>query len=79
MPRFATVRRLNDLIKRARLAKVHALIISHLKSKMPMMGKDAKKKELIKKLDSVYDTLEAQYNIPRSVGKLTRKKYFECF
>ena len=67
MPRFATVRRLNDLIKRARLAKVHALIISHLKAKMPMMGKDAKKKELIKKLDSVYDTLEAQYNIPRSV------------
>jgi len=66
LPRFATVRRLNDLIKRARLAKVHALIISHLKSKMPMMGKDAKKKELIKKLDSVYDTLEAQYNIPRS-------------
>ena len=67
LPRFATVRRLNDLIKRARLAKVHALILAHLKSKMPMMGKDAKKKELIKKLDSVYDTLEAQYNIPRSV------------
>merc|ERR1719468_1076602 len=58
LPRFATVRRLNDLIKRARLAKVHALILSHLKSKMPMVGKDAKKKEMLKKLQNTYDTLQ---------------------
>ena len=64
LPRFATVRRLNDLIKRARLAKVHALILSHLKSKMPMVGKDAKKKELLKKLQNTYDTLQSQHSIP---------------
>ena len=66
LPRFATVRRLNDLIKRARLAKVHALILSHLKSKMPMMGKDSKKKELLKKLQNTYDTLQSQHSIPAS-------------
>ena len=66
LPRFATVRRLNDLIKRARLAKVHALILAHLKSKMPMMGKEAKKKELLKKLQGIYDTLQSQHSIPAS-------------
>merc|ERR1719401_3333979 len=31
LPRSVAVRKLNDLIKRARLAKVHALIVDHLK------------------------------------------------
>jgi len=64
LPRFATVRRLNDLIKRARSTKVHALLISYLKSQMPVMGKEAKKKELIKKLDEVYSKLSDEYNVP---------------
>lgn len=64
LPRFATVRRLNDLIKRARSTKVHALLISHLKSQMPVVGKDNKKKELIKKLDEVYVKLQDEHNIP---------------
>jgi len=64
LPRFATVRRLNDLIKRATSAKVHALIISHLKSQMPVMGKEGKKKELLKKLADVYTKIQAEHNIP---------------
>ena len=48
LPKTATLRKLNDLIKRARLAKVHALIISELKESMPsMFGKDSKRKDLI--------------------------------
>merc|ERR1739844_45369 len=49
LPRTAAVRKLNDLIKRARLAKVHAYLIDHLKKKMPtIIGKEAKKRDLIK-------------------------------
>ena len=66
LPRFATIRRLNDLIKRARLAKVHAYIISYLKDKMPLIGKEGKKKDLLKKLEKVYESLEAQYKIPKA-------------
>ena len=45
LPKNAALRKLNDLIKRARLAKVHAYIISELKEEMPsMFGKDSKKK-----------------------------------
>jgi hypothetical protein len=38
----ASIRKINDLIKRARAAKVHALLISHLKAQMPMFWKEAK-------------------------------------
>merc|ERR1712128_283092 len=55
LPRNAALRKLNDLIKRARLAKVHAYIIAELKSQMPaVFGKDSKKKDLIKNLGQVY-------------------------
>jgi hypothetical protein len=35
LPRFAAVRKINELVKRARALKVHALIIGHLKKLMP--------------------------------------------
>jgi len=50
LPRNAALRKLNDLIKRARLAKVHAYIISELRKDMPtVFGKDSKKKDLVSK------------------------------
>ncbi|XP_069118598.1 EH domain-containing protein 3-like [Argopecten irradians] len=64
LPRYAALRKLNDLIKRARLAKVHAYIISHLKKEMPsMFGKDTKKKDLIKGLGETYATLQREHQI----------------
>uniref|UniRef100_A0A914WR95 Achaete scute target 1 n=1 Tax=Plectus sambesii TaxID=2011161 RepID=A0A914WR95_9BILA len=64
LPRNAALRKLNDLIKRARLAKVHAFIIAELKKQMPsMMGKDKKKKELIANLDKIYLQLQREHNI----------------
>eukprot|EP00088_Acartia_fossae_P053751 TRINITY_DN6133_c0_g1_i12.p1 TRINITY_DN6133_c0_g1~~TRINITY_DN6133_c0_g1_i12.p1 ORF type:complete len:539 (-),score=159.03 TRINITY_DN6133_c0_g1_i12:36-1652(-) len=64
LPRNAALRKLNDLIKRARLAKVHAYIIAALKKEMPsMFGKDGKKKELIKNLDNIYSTLQREHQI----------------
>ncbi|CAH1402016.1 unnamed protein product [Nezara viridula] len=64
LPRNATLRKLNDLIKRARLAKVHAYIISSLRKDMPsMFGKDGKKKELIKGLNSIYENIQREHQI----------------
>lgn len=64
LPRNTALRKLNDLIKRARLAKVHAYIISALKSQMPsMFGKDNKKKELIKGLDTIYAQIQRENQI----------------
>ncbi|XP_036361523.1 EH domain-containing protein 3 isoform X2 [Octopus sinensis] len=64
LPRNAALRKLNDLIKRARLAKVHAYIISQLKKEMPaMFGKDSKKKELINRLSTIYEHLQREHQI----------------
>ncbi|KAH7710200.1 EH-domain containing 1 [Aphelenchoides avenae] len=64
LPRNAALRKLNDLIKRARLAKVHAYIIAELRKQMPsMIGKEKKKKELIAKLDKIFEQLQREHNI----------------
>ncbi|XP_076033660.1 putative achaete scute target 1 isoform X1 [Oratosquilla oratoria] len=64
LPRNAALRKLNDLIKRARLAKVHAYIISELKKEMPtVFGKESKKKELIKNLSSIYERIQREHQI----------------
>uniref|UniRef100_A0A914MXJ9 Uncharacterized protein n=1 Tax=Meloidogyne incognita TaxID=6306 RepID=A0A914MXJ9_MELIC len=64
LPRNAVLRKLNDLIKRARLAKVHAYIISELRKQMPsMIGKEKKKKELIQKLDKLFEQLQKEHGI----------------
>ncbi|CAH0556981.1 unnamed protein product [Brassicogethes aeneus] len=63
LPGNSALRKLNDLIKRARLAKVHAYIISELKKEMPMFGKDSKKKDLILNLQKVYAKIQKEHNI----------------
>nr|CDJ88426.1 Dynamin and EF hand domain containing protein [Haemonchus contortus] len=64
LPRNAALRKLNDLIKRARLAKVHAYIISELRKQMPsMIGKEKKKKELIQNLDKIFEQVQREHNI----------------
>lgn len=64
LPRNAALRKLNDLIKRARLAKVHAYIMAELRKEMPtFFGKDGKKKELIKNLGVIYDKIQREQQI----------------
>ncbi|XP_017041136.1 EH domain-containing protein 1 [Drosophila ficusphila] len=64
LPRNAALRKLNDLIKRARLAKVHAFIIAELRKDMPsVFGKESKKKDLIKNLGQVYDRIQREHSI----------------
>ncbi|XP_041469041.1 EH domain-containing protein 1-like [Lytechinus variegatus] len=76
LPRNAALRKLNDLIKRARLAKVHAYVMSILKRDMPsMFGKEAKKKELINNLPEVYKEVERTYQIsPGDFPSLSRMR-----
>ncbi|XP_028047986.1 EH domain-containing protein 3 isoform X1 [Monomorium pharaonis] len=78
LPKNAALRKLNDLIKRARLAKVHAYIISGLRKDMPsMFGKENKKKELIKNLGQIYDQIQREQQIsPGDFPDL--KKMQEC-
>ncbi|OMH81055.1 EH domain-containing protein 1 [Zancudomyces culisetae] len=51
IPKNAAIRRVNDMVKRTRQAKVHAYIISHLKNEMPaVFGKTKKAQKLLNNL-----------------------------
>ena len=51
----SAVRKINELVKRVRLCKVHAYIISYLKDQMPsFMGKAKKQTELTEGLPAVF-------------------------
>lgn len=63
--RNASIRKVNEIVKRARLAKVHALIIGHLKKEMPsMFGKKKKQENLLKNLDQEFIKIQNKYHIP---------------
>lgn len=65
LTRTAAVRKVNDTIKRARLAKVHAYILSQLRSEMPsFFGKQSKKEELIRNLDKVFLAIHKSRQLP---------------
>lgn len=65
LPRSAAVRKLNDLIKRARLAKVHAFLLDHLKKKMPSyMGKSKTQQKLLTDLRTVYGEVAKESGLP---------------
>mmetsp|Transcript_10070 Transcript_10070/g.14205 ORF Transcript_10070/g.14205 Transcript_10070/m.14205 type:complete len:561 (-) Transcript_10070:92-1774(-) len=64
LPRNSAVRKINELVKRCRLAKVHAYIIGHLREKMPnMMGKEKAQGRLMEDMGVVFRTVMKQYNL----------------
>ncbi|XP_046388347.1 EH domain-containing protein 3-like isoform X1 [Ischnura elegans] len=62
LPKNAAMRKVNDLYKRARLAKVHAYIIAALQTNYPrFFGKESKKVELIKNLGAIYEKIQREH------------------
>ncbi|TRY61532.1 hypothetical protein TCAL_05737 [Tigriopus californicus] len=67
LPRFAALRLINDFIKRARDARIQALIISELAKRMPsVFRKDKRKKELIDNLDFIFQAIQDVHGISPS-------------
>ncbi|CAM9258941.1 unnamed protein product [Ectocarpus sp. 13 AM-2016] len=65
LPENAVVRRINELVKRARSVKVHAYIIHYLRKQMPyMMGKQEKQEKLIRRLDQEFLACARRYGLP---------------
>jgi GTPase SAR1 family protein len=65
LPRNAAVRKLNDLVKRSRMVKVHAYIMSHLHAQMrtSVFGRAGKKRQIIKHLADTFTTIQRKYQI----------------
>lgn len=64
LPRYSSWRKVNDVIKRARLAKIHALLLSHLRRTIPYFGKTAAKARTIDDLPGMYWKVAKQHNVP---------------
>lgn len=64
LQRRDATRKMNDLIRRARLAKVHCFVISKLRNEMPsFFGKKSKQYALIKDLKKIYDQVRREANV----------------
>ncbi|XP_057421311.1 EH domain-containing protein 1-like isoform X2 [Lotus japonicus] len=65
IPRVACDRRINEFVKRARAAKIHAYIISHLKKEMPVMiGKAKAQQRLIDNLSDEFGKVQRVLHLP---------------
>eukprot|EP00037_Helgoeca_nana_P009107 m.80138 g.80138 ORF g.80138 m.80138 type:complete len:569 (-) comp19354_c0_seq1:37-1743(-) len=65
LPRYSSIRKINDLVKRARHVKVHALLIGYLKSQMPSyMGKAAAQKKLMDTMADVFRKVQKEFGLP---------------
>lgn len=65
IPKAACDRRINEFVKRARAAKIHAYIISHLKKEMPaMMGKSKAQQKLIDNLAGEFGKVQREFHLP---------------
>lgn len=64
LPRNSAVRKINELVKRSRMAKVHAYIIGYLRSEMPSLtGKEKKQRKLLEDLPSVFRQVQKKHNL----------------
>ncbi|KAG0052905.1 hypothetical protein BGZ83_001990 [Gryganskiella cystojenkinii] len=65
LPRNAAMRKVNEIVKRARLARVHAYIIGHLRKEMPaVFGKKSKQREMITNLQGEFLKVQQFYSVP---------------
>ncbi|CDY50093.1 BnaC01g32680D [Brassica napus] len=66
IPKKACDRRINEFVKRARAAKIHACIISHLKKEMPaIMGKAKAQQKLVDNLEDVFGKVQREHHLPK--------------
>lgn len=65
LPRNSAIRKVNELVKRARLAKVHAVIMSELKQQMPsFFGKSKKQQQILNDLPQMFQRIATKHRVP---------------
>lgn len=67
---------MNELVKRARMAKVQALIISHLREQLGWLGKESTTKKLMESLPEQFRQVQQKYGLP--AGDFPNVNDFRC-
>ena len=78
LPRQSAMRKVNELVKRARLARVHAFTVDHLRRELPtFFGRASKQTKLIENLSEEFAKVQKMYNLP--AGDFPKVEHFqEC-
>jgi GTP-binding protein EngB required for normal cell division len=64
LPKSSAVRRINEVVKRARLAKVHALLVTKLRDEMPLMwGHRKVQDKLAMNLEQIYVRVQKAHKL----------------
>jgi len=77
LPRNVAVRKVNELIKRARKAKIHALIVLHLKEQFGVFGKGKKQAKLLENLGDEFKKIMDKEQVPKNDFP-NIKRFREC-
>jgi len=77
LPRNSAVRKINELVKRARMLKVHVIILDHLRNQFGWFGKDKTQEKLLTGLLEEFKKIQTKYSLPMGdfphVGKFREK------
>lgn len=65
LPRSSSIRRINEFVKRTRRAKVHAIIISHLKEKFGWFGKTKTQDKIVGNMRGMFEEISRKHNLAR--------------
>ena len=59
----------NEFVKRVRAAKIHIMIMGHLRAKMPaMMGKQKAQEKMLKNLSEHFSLVQREHHLPIGVS-----------
>lgn len=65
LPRNAAITKINELVKRARLVKVHAALLTYLHDAMPsVFGKEGTQRRLLENMVQVFKRVQQQHKLP---------------
>jgi len=65
LPTSAVIRKINEVVKRARAARIHALLMDHLRSQLPsFFGKEGKLAAMLENLRPEFKTISRTHGVP---------------
>lgn len=65
LPRMGAVRKVNDMVKRIRQVRVHAILLDHLRKRMPkVLGKSKRRQELLDNLPQIFRDVLKEHDLP---------------
>jgi EH domain-containing protein 1 len=63
MPKISCDRRVNEFVKRVRAAKIHFLIMGHLRKQMPYFGQKKAQQRLLDRLQEEFVAVQREHHL----------------